>query len=102
MGQHPPNRLVLLGYRLVSSICFKQYPTLDDNEVIGSVGMNNALLRNYERAPEPQEPVGEGGYLVDWAGKVKKRVTPFCLRNSFTCRSTLTLELSVSDSRTTD
>jgi hypothetical protein len=23
---------------------------------------------DYEHAPEPREPVGEGGYRVDWAG----------------------------------
>jgi hypothetical protein len=45
----------------------------DGDEHDGSVGMTNALLRDFERAPEPHEQVGEGGYLVDWAGNIKPR-----------------------------
>jgi hypothetical protein len=45
----------------------------DGDEHDMSVGMTNALLSNFESSPEPHEPVGEGGYLVDWAGNIKPR-----------------------------
>jgi hypothetical protein len=45
---------------------------LDSNEVIGSVGLTNALHRVYDHEPEPHEPVGEGGYLSDGMGHVKR------------------------------
>jgi hypothetical protein len=44
----------------------------EEGEHDGSVGMTNVILRDFERAPEPSEPVGEGGYLVDWAGNIKR------------------------------
>lgn len=48
------------------------YRSSDDNEHDGSVGMTNALLHNFEHAPEPREPVGEGGYLSDGMGGIKR------------------------------
>ncbi|MGA8301775.1 MAG: hypothetical protein WB817_19985 [Terriglobales bacterium] len=44
----------------------------DGNEHDGSVGMTNALLSVYDHAPEPQEPVGEGGYMSDGMGGIKR------------------------------
>ena len=44
----------------------------DGDEHDGSVGMTNALLHDFSRDPEPQETVGEGGYLTDGMGHFKR------------------------------
>ena len=44
----------------------------DGGEHDGSVGMTNALLRDFEHSPEPHESVGEGGYLSDGMGHLKR------------------------------
>lgn len=44
----------------------------EGDEHDGSVGMTNAILRDFEHAPEPQEPVGEGGYFSDGMGHIKR------------------------------
>lgn len=44
----------------------------DGDEHDGSVGMTNALLRDFEHSPEPHESVGEGGYLSDGMGHLKR------------------------------
>jgi hypothetical protein len=44
----------------------------DGGEHDGSVGMTNALLRDFEHAPEPHEAVGEGGYMSDGMGHLKR------------------------------
>lgn len=45
---------------------------LDDNEVFGCVGQTNALLHNFDRPPDATEPTGEGGWLSDGMGHLKK------------------------------
>ncbi len=45
---------------------------LNDGEVFGSVGMTNAVLRNWDQPAPADEPIGEGGYLSDGFGSIKK------------------------------
>jgi hypothetical protein len=58
------------GYGVVSPGLIDMFQTihrsLDGDEEIGSVCMTNALLHNFERQPDPPEPVGEGSYLSEW------------------------------------
>jgi hypothetical protein len=64
-GITPPNQS---GFTVVSPGLLDMFKTvnrsLDSDEHDGSVGMTNALLRDFERAPSPETV--ESGYLAEW------------------------------------
>lgn len=67
----PQTSLAVLSPGLLDM--FKAVHRLSDaDEHDGSVGMTNALLHDFEHAPEPHEAVGEGGYMSDGMGHVKR------------------------------
>lgn len=58
------------GFSVVSPSLIDMFQAVsrphDGDEHDGSVGMTNAILRDFEHAPEPSEPVSGGGYLSEW------------------------------------
>jgi hypothetical protein len=74
-GITPPKQT---GFTVASPGLLDMFKTVsrprDGGEHDGSVGMTNALLRDFERTPEPHEPSGEGaGYFTDGMGNTIRR-----------------------------